>query len=215
MCGSGSRLNHLLSDRRSVGHYELMDPAPKGVDGAGIHSIHQKMIVELTPQLTTSTTIPDHLSVASWNVEHFGRTSSINSLRDPRHAELSAHRFLAARAPRQFGTLRSCSLATYYWLMTGVENVLAILRANMSTFESLGVRRLGVFGSTVTGEAGPDSDLDILVEFDPGRKSFDGYMDLKFLLEELFPDKRIDLVPENVLKPAIRPHVERTIRYVA
>ena len=77
--------------------------------------------------------------------------------------------------------MRIGALAAYYWLMAGVENVLATLRANMSTFESLGVRRLGVFGSTVTGEAGPDSDL----------------------------------VPENVLKPAIRPHVERTIRYVA
>ena len=77
------------------------------------------------------------------------------------------------------------------------------------------MRKLGVFGSTVSGEAGPQSDLDILVAFLPQRKSFDNYMDLEFLLEELFPNRRIDLVLENALKPAIRPYIERSVLYVA
>ena len=47
-----------------------------------------------------------------------------------------------------------------------------------------GVKSLAVFGSVARGEAGPDSDVDILVEFEssPG---FDGYMALKFYLEDL------------------------------
>lgn len=93
--------------------------------------------------------------------------------------------------------------------------VLATLRAHMAEFRALGVRRLGVFGSVAQGECRPESDMDILVDFHPGKKSFDNYMDLKFRIEELFSRRRVDLVPEHMLKPAIRPYVERTVRYVA
>jgi uncharacterized protein len=99
--------------------------------------------------------------------------------------------------------------------METLQQVLATLQEHMSEFQDLGVRRLGVFGSVAQGEASPGSDIDILVEFDPGRKSFDNYMDLKFRIEELFSGRRVDLVLEHVLKPAIRPYVERTVRYVA
>ena len=99
--------------------------------------------------------------------------------------------------------------------MSDVESVFAALRSRLSDIRALGVQMLGVFGSTVSGEGGPESDLDILVSFHPGRKSFDAYMDLKFLLEDLFPGRRIDLVLENTLKPAARPYVEASVRYVA
>ena len=35
------------------------------------------------------------------------------------------------------------------------------------------------------GEQSPDSDVDLLVEFAPGEKTFDAFMQLSFLLEEL------------------------------
>ena len=89
--------------------------------------------------------------------------------------------------------------------MESLQQVLATLHEHMSEFQDFGVRRLGVFGSVAQGEATPGSDIDILVEFDPGRKSFDNYMDLKFRLEELFGGRKVDLVLEHVLKPAIRP----------
>ena len=72
-----------------------------------------------------------------------------------------------------------------------------------------------MFGSVASGEAGEHSDVDILVEFEPEQKSFDNYMDLKFRLEELLEPRRVDLVLEHVLKPALRPYIERTVRYVA
>ena len=40
-------------------------------------------------------------------------------------------------------------------------------------------------------------------------------MELRFLLEDLFPGRRIDMVLENTLKPAIRPYVDASVRYVA
>jgi predicted nucleotidyltransferase len=40
------------------------------------------------------------------------------------------------------------------------------------------VARIGVFGSVVRGEATPESDIDILVEFREGEETFDHFMDL-------------------------------------
>ena len=74
------------------------------------------------------------------------------------------------------------------------------------------MKSLAVFGSVARGEAGPDSDVDILVEFE-GRATFDRYMGLKFFLEDLL-GRRVDLVTRKALKPRMRPYVEREAIYV-
>lgn len=76
-----------------------------------------------------------------------------------------------------------------------------------------GVRRIGVFGSFVRGEEREESDIDILIEFEEGRRSFDTYMDLKFFLEDLF-GRRVDLVDRDTIKPALEPYILRSVRYV-
>ena len=73
------------------------------------------------------------------------------------------------------------------------------------------VRRLGVFGSCVRGQAGPASDVDVLVELE--QPTFDHYMDLKFRLEEVL-GRNVDLVLADTLKPRIRPGIEREVQYV-
>ena len=74
-----------------------------------------------------------------------------------------------------------------------------------------GVRRLGLFGSWIRGEASVASDVDVLVEFE--RPTFDRYMDLKFFLEELLGCP-VDLVTRDALKPRVRPEVEREAVHV-
>ncbi len=64
---------------------------------------------------------------------------------------------------------------------------------NRDAFGRLGVYRFGLFGSFVTGKQNSESDVDLLVEFKPGTKSFDNFMDLSFLLEEFF-GRKVDLV---------------------
>jgi len=73
--------------------------------------------------------------------------------------------------------------------------------------KQFGVKSLAVFGSVARGEAGPESDVDILVEFEssPG---FDGYMALKFYLEDLL-GRKVDLVMKSALKPWARDVVLR------
>jgi predicted nucleotidyltransferase len=72
---------------------------------------------------------------------------------------------------------------------------------------------LAIFGSVARDEARPDSDVDILVEFE-GSVTFDRYMDVKFYLEDLL-ETRVDLVSQRSLKPLIRSTVEQEAIYVA
>lgn len=87
------------------------------------------------------------------------------------------------------------------------EDILQILRGHRSEWKRLGVKSLALFGSAARGDLRPDSDVDILVEFD-GPATFDRYMELKFLLEALL-GRPVDLVTPRALKPRLRPYVER------
>lgn len=70
----------------------------------------------------------------------------------------------------------------------------------------MGVRRVALFGSVQRNEARADSDVDVLVEFAPGMKSFDRLMALGDLLEHTL-GRRIELVTLESLSPFIGPHI--------
>jgi uncharacterized protein len=70
-----------------------------------------------------------------------------------------------------------------------------------------GARRMRIFGSVVRGEADAESDLDFLVELEPGRSPLD-LGGLQFELESLL-GRRVDVVTERGLKPRIRERVLR------
>lgn len=79
--------------------------------------------------------------------------------------------------------------------------------------ERFAVSELGLFGSAARDEMKEESDIDVLVEFN-GPATFDGYMDLKFYLEDLLGTK-VDLITASGLKPRARPHVEKDLIRVA
>ena len=86
------------------------------------------------------------------------------------------------------------------------EYVIERLRPSEAQIRSLGVRRLALFGSVARGEARPDSDVDLLVEFVPGQKSFDRFLALSELLEHLL-ERPVELVTTEALSPFIGPHI--------
>jgi predicted nucleotidyltransferase len=91
---------------------------------------------------------------------------------------------------------------------------LKILYQSRDRLKTLGVRKIGLFGSFVRGEQHPDSDIDLLVEFEAGQKTFDAFMELSFLLEEVF-QRRIELVTVESLSPYIGPHILKEVEYAA
>lgn len=86
------------------------------------------------------------------------------------------------------------------------------LSDNRETIVGLGVHRYGLFGSFAKGNPNADSDVDILVEFKPGRKSFDSFMNLAFFLEELL-GRKVDLVTPESLSPYIGPKILAEVEY--
>lgn len=79
--------------------------------------------------------------------------------------------------------------------------------------ERFSVKALSVFGSVARDQATDDSDVDLLVEFEQ-KANFDGFMDLKFYLEELL-ETGVDLVTKNALRPQIRKAIEGELINVA
>lgn len=70
-----------------------------------------------------------------------------------------------------------------------------------------GARNVRIFGSVARAEAGPDSDVDVLVDLEPGRSLFD-LGGLLMELQELL-GCRVDVVTEKGLRTRIRERVLR------
>jgi uncharacterized protein len=86
------------------------------------------------------------------------------------------------------------------------EDVFTLLRQSGAHLRRFGVERLSVFGSFARGEPNHQSDVDILVEFEQGRTSFDNFLSLAEFLEELF-GRRVDLMTPDSLNPRFGHHI--------
>lgn len=97
-------------------------------------------------------------------------------------------------------------------LVENKQQIFQRLSANGKALENFGVKRFGLFGSFAKGNQHSESDIDLLVEFEPGRKSFDRFMSLSFYLEELL-GRKVDLVTPESLSPHIGPKILAEIEY--
>jgi predicted nucleotidyltransferase len=72
------------------------------------------------------------------------------------------------------------------------------------------VRELSLFGSALRDDFGPKSDVDVLVEFEPGARI--GFMELGGIEQELehLLGRHVDLVPKGGLRPIFREEVLAT-----
>ena len=84
------------------------------------------------------------------------------------------------------------------------ENVIDILRENRPLLAQFHVCSLSVFGSVVRGEAGPDSDIDILVEFEPDAHiGLFAFARLQRYLQEIL-GRDVDLATPQALHKALK-----------
>jgi len=75
------------------------------------------------------------------------------------------------------------------------------------------VKALSIFGSIARDEARDNSDMDVLVVF-AQKANFDGFMELKFYLEDLL-GTGVDLVTDKALRPQVRRAIEQEMIHVA
>jgi predicted nucleotidyltransferase len=93
------------------------------------------------------------------------------------------------------------------------EEITNILRKNAARLQGFGLKRIGLFGSFVRGEQQPASDIDLLVEFEQSKKTFDSFMGLCFFLEDLL-GRKVEVVTRESLSPYIGPHILAEVEFV-
>jgi len=86
---------------------------------------------------------------------------------------------------------------------------LSVPRADLAAFcRAHGIKRLALFGSALREDFGPDSDIDLLVEFEPDRiPGLLGIAGMEIKLSDLFAGRKVDLRTAEDLSPYFRQKV--------
>ncbi|MEO6324284.1 MAG: nucleotidyltransferase family protein [Thermoanaerobaculia bacterium] len=69
------------------------------------------------------------------------------------------------------------------------------------------IRKLALFGSVLRDDFGPESDVDVLVEFEEGHVPGFAFIEMKDELSNLMGGRRIDLITPKFLLPLMRERV--------
>ena len=89
-----------------------------------------------------------------------------------------------------------------------------LITSNKHQIKKFGVKKLGVFGSFVRNEQNEQSDIDLLVDFEPEKETYKNFINLVFFLEDLF-GRRVEIVTSNSLSPYIGPHILKEVEYAS
>jgi predicted nucleotidyltransferase len=98
--------------------------------------------------------------------------------------------------------------------MTTKENILNTIKAHKSELSRFGIHEIGLFGSYVRDEQSPESDIDILIDFEPDKESFDNLMATYDYFESIFSSEKVGLVTKNSLSPYLGPGILNEVVYV-
>jgi uncharacterized protein len=98
--------------------------------------------------------------------------------------------------------------------MTSKNYILSLLKEKKADLSAKGILAVGLFGSYARGEQTEQSDIDILVDFDPEMETFDNYMAVYEILENLFQNAKVEVVTRNGLSPYIGPKILNEVQYV-
>ena len=97
--------------------------------------------------------------------------------------------------------------------MVARHDALRILREHKAKLKARGIRRVAIFGSASRRDAGPDSDLDVLIEIDnPARLTVFDLVRIKRAVADLFPG-RVDVVNAAALKAGVGRSAKRDAVY--
>jgi predicted nucleotidyltransferase len=98
--------------------------------------------------------------------------------------------------------------------MTTKENIIQTLKLHKSELFQLGVQNVGLFGSYLHNHQSNKSDIDLLIDFQPGSENFGNFMAVYDLVENLFKGERVEVVTKNGLSKYIGPKILKDVMYV-
>ena len=98
--------------------------------------------------------------------------------------------------------------------MTTKDFIISTIRTHKSELSQFGIKDIGLFGSYAREEQSAKSDIDILIDFEPDKESFDNYMAVYDYFERLFKNEKIEIVTKNGLSPYIGPRFLNEVLYV-
>ena len=95
-----------------------------------------------------------------------------------------------------------------------LEEVLAILRAHEAFYRAKGVTGMAVFGSVARGDAGPDSDVDLVLDYDHGAKF--SLLTLCGIQNDTseWLGRKVDLLTWDGLKPRVARRIQQEVSHV-
>ena len=109
-------------------------------------------------------------------------------------------------------TLSSSIASTFSFLYHSsmvIDDILQTIKKHIPDLMNLSLQKIGVFGSVTRYTASSANEIDILITFSPGKKTFDNYMDANFFLKS----EDIDLVIEESLRDRLKPYIYKDLTY--
>jgi len=86
------------------------------------------------------------------------------------------------------------------------DEIFKLLKQHREELKNFNVLKIGLFGSVLRGDNTQESDIDFIVEFEEGKKNYDNFIELAFLLETLL-QKKIDLLTMEAFNPYMKPKI--------
>ena len=88
------------------------------------------------------------------------------------------------------------------------------ISSNRLLIRQHGISKIGLFGSYSRQEQKTGSDIDILVDFQQDKETFDNFMAVCDLLDKIFKGYKVEIVTVGGLSPYIGPHILNAVEYV-
>jgi len=98
--------------------------------------------------------------------------------------------------------------------VTTREHILNTLKSNKNKLKKFGIRNVGLFGSYGRNEQSHNSDIDLLIDFEPEEENFDNLMAVYDFFEKIFKNEKVEVVTLNGLSPYIGPSILKEVQYV-
>lgn len=99
------------------------------------------------------------------------------------------------------------------YMVNDKTQIINMINDNKQAFSGLGANRIGLFGSFVRGGQTSSSDVDLIIEFKPGEKSYRNLLGTADLAESLV-GRKVEIVTVESISPFIAPYIEKEVEYV-